>query len=324
MYYNSFSDFLKSMHCTDCGEGFVVEGLGEESGYLKVSLDLRSMFHRTLRAPERVRELDPGIDCVGPISIDGKISRAEVQAFWSGWSTALLHSSDVVLAMSSLVSSGLKEGEVITVANSLRFHAPMNNALDVQLQITDDPKVIQPFAQSTTKLCLTASLQTSLGRTILIQGNDTANPIARNRRWSNDLPARMRGSHQLRQSALSADGLDFSRSFDKINGVMTLQPTDSTFVLSTVMDALMNLVVQAHKLGVIQTGGFGLLAGCENLQLPAPADLFQGGTIYMSIGAQEQKALKNGRLLPVDFQMRNADLKKVAGGRMNFAYVLEF
>lgn len=311
------------MHGIDCGEGAVSEQQGGQGEYVTVPLDLRGAFYQALTRPAPVREVDPARDCVGPISIDGKISRAEVQAFWSGWSTVLLHSSDVVLALSSLVASGLKEGEVISGANSIRFHTPMNNALDVQLQITDDPQVIQPFAQSTTKLCLTASLQTSLGRTILIQGNDTSNPITRNRRWSNGLPAKMRGSHQLCQSPLSVDGLDFSRSFDKIPGV-TMLPTDSTFVLSTVMDVFMNLVVQAHKLGIVQSAGVGVLGGCENLQLPSPEELLLGGTVYMSIGAQEQKALRNGRLLPVDFQMRNADLKKVAGGRMNFAYVSEF
>lgn len=322
MYYNGTSSFL-NMHGIDCGEGFEVGRVGEQGGYITVSLDLRNLFRRAFPTAEPVRELDPASDCVGPISIDGKISRAEVQAFWSGWSTVLLHSSDVVLAMSSLVSSGLKEGEVISGANSIRFHAPMNNALDVQLQITDDPQVIQPFAQSTTKLCLTASLQTSLGRTILIQGNDTSNPITRNRRWSNGLPAKMRGIHQLCQSPFSVDGLDFSRSFDKIPGVMML-PTDSTFVLSTVMDVFMNLVVQAHKLGIVQSAGVGVLGGCENLQLPSPEELLLGGTVYMSIGAKEQKELRNGRLLPIDFHMRNTDLKKVAGGRMNFAYVSEF
>lgn len=247
-----------------------------------------------------------------------------MQPFWGPWSTAFLHSTDVVLAMSPLVSSGLKEGEVITRANTVRFHTPMHHALDVQVQITDDQKVIQPFAPSAHKLCLTASLQTSLGRTVLVQGNDTAKVTARSRYWSNDLTARMRGTHQLRQSSTSVGGLDFCRPLSTIKGVIRLQPTDSTFVLSTVMDTFMWLMVQAHNLKIVESAGSGLLAGCENLQLPAADDLLRGGIVHMSIAAREQKVLRNGRLLPVDFQMRNTDLRKVAGGRMNFAYVSEF
>ncbi|MBP7057365.1 hypothetical protein KBB08_02650 [Candidatus Gracilibacteria bacterium] len=314
------------MHRIDCGEDFTVEYMGAESGGVTLSLSLgaRDSLQRVLSGPDMRRgQLDPACDCVGRISVDGKISRAEVKAFWSDWSTAFLHSADVVLAMSPLVSLGLKPGETITMANSIRFHAPMNNALDVQVQIIDDPKVTQPFAPSANKLCLTASLQTSLGRTVLVQGNDSSSAIPRNRYWRNDLTARIQGKHRLNQSALSVDGLDFVRPFDQIGGTVKLKSTDSTFVLSTVMDAFMWLVVQAYHQGLMQSPGSGVLAGCENLQLPSADDLLRGGTMHMSIGAHQQKAVRKGRLFPVDFQMRNAGSSKVAGGRMNFAFVSE-
>lgn len=73
MYYNGTSSFL-NMHGIDCGDGFEIELLDEHGKYVPVSLDLRSLFRQALTRSESVREVDPARDCVGPISVDGKIS----------------------------------------------------------------------------------------------------------------------------------------------------------------------------------------------------------------------------------------------------------
>lgn len=311
---------MDKLNCYDDGYS-AIENTDTSGRY--VVLDLRSMLSGVFANQEVAHDFDPSADCVGTISKEGKIHRAEVTPFWSHWSTGFLHSSDVVLAMSSLVAECLRPDELIVLVKRMRFHAPMRNSLDVQVQVVDDSENPQTFTPSNSQICFAASFQTSAGRTVMVQASSTANEVSRDRYWENRILADFKAGHTTRVSPLSVDGLDLVRPFNAIPGRLDLRYVDCTYPLSIVMDMFMGVGSQAHQRGLISAPGNVLLAGFENLQLPSSDDLLKGGTLYLRSCPKEAKALKNGSILPFDIQMRNTHLNRIAGGRMNLASVLK-
>lgn len=262
--------------------------------------------------------LDNDVFFAEPIKVAENRKRATAvgkMRFNYGWSTSLVHSSDMMFSAGSVVESLLAEGEEVVGVEALRFMDPVQNNIEWHACVDElAPDVVEKCAQvkpDVKATFLVKDPETGSERKILLFGfqNKQSARNNANRLDIANLPKSLSANFSRWETSVSSEG-DVLFEFE-LSGP---DSKVSEMKLGTAMNAVMELaMVSFSEIRIFVPrdfyGRFGSLAyGFDFKKLPKVEELDQNCKLVLSLNKSKIVIKPNGvRVVPINFLIKRFD-----------------
>ena len=229
--------------------------------------------------------------------------QADTNLYRTGWNLGMVHGSVALQAVIKLCSELLEEGENVDRINKLRFNDPIFNNLTLQVYVGSTRERPSQW-RNNKKPLMVASLETSNGRTINVQGFDNDSTIGDRIESANSIANLAVCTDSNNTEVVGSDDgrIKYSMPLHELDGASNYLQANPQHTLTTALDTIgVGLTnIRDNHSALPRYGG---LIGCvRDLRLPS-GSIFDGEH-RLNIIVPDYSKIKpkeNGQLLfPVD------------------------